>query len=103
MPIQKVTKGELAAKDVESDRCAIELADDRVDALGYVSLVGIVSMGNRYLRMSEERQHLQTVETGAPPHCNPRRRIGRRPEHPSSQESLDPGFGNRPSTPDATA
>ena len=35
MRMQKVTKEELAAMDRDSDRCAIELADARMDVLGY--------------------------------------------------------------------
>ena len=34
MRMRKVTKEELAAMDADSDRCAAELADARVDVLG---------------------------------------------------------------------
>ena len=33
--MKKVVKEELAAMDAESDRCAVELSDARVDVLGY--------------------------------------------------------------------
>jgi maleate isomerase len=66
MRMQKVTKEELAAMDEDSDRCAIELADARVDVLGYACLVATMSMGNGYHRVSEERLHRRTVETRGP-------------------------------------
>jgi len=46
MRMKKVTKEELAAMDADSDRCAAELADARVDVLGYACLVAIMSMGH---------------------------------------------------------
>lgn len=66
MRMQKVTKEELAAMDRDSDRCAVELADARVDVLGYACLVAIMSMGKGYHRVSEERLHRRTVEAGGP-------------------------------------
>ena len=66
MRMQKVTKEELAAMDRDSDRCAIELADARVDVLGYACLVAIMSMGKGYHRVSEQRLHERTVEAGGP-------------------------------------
>ena len=66
MRMQKVTKQELAAMDKDSDRCALELADARVDVLGYACLVAIMSMGNGYHRVSEKRLHERTVEAGGP-------------------------------------
>jgi maleate cis-trans isomerase len=38
MRMQKVTREELEAMDRDSDRCAVELADARVDVLGYACL-----------------------------------------------------------------
>ena len=64
MRMQKVTKEELAAMDADSDRCALELADARVDVLGYACLVAIMSMGPGYHRVSEARLHGRTVEAG---------------------------------------
>ena len=66
MRMQKVTKEELAAMDGDSDRCAIELADARMDVLGYACLVAIMSMGKGYHRVSEERLHKRTIEAGGP-------------------------------------
>jgi maleate isomerase len=66
MRMQKVTAEELAAMDRDSDRCALELADARVDVLGYACLVAIMSMGNGYHRISEQRLHGRTVEAGGP-------------------------------------
>jgi len=37
MRMKKVVKEELAVMDAESDRCAVELSDARVDVLGYVA------------------------------------------------------------------
>jgi maleate isomerase len=45
MRMKKVVKEELAAMDAESDRCALELSDARVDVLGYACLVAIIAMG----------------------------------------------------------
>ncbi len=57
---------ELAAMDGDSDRCALELSDAHVDVLGYACLVAIMSMGNGYHRISEQRLHQRTVENGHP-------------------------------------
>jgi len=66
MRMQKVSKEELEAMDRDSDRCAVELADARVDVLGYACLVAIMSMGKGYHRVSKERLHRRTVEAGGP-------------------------------------
>jgi maleate isomerase len=66
MRMKKVTKEELAAMDADSDRCAAELADARVDVLGYACLVAIMSMGKGYHCQSESRLHAVTVREGAP-------------------------------------
>ena len=66
MRMKKVTKEELAAMDADSDRCAAELADARVDVLGYACLVAIMSMGKGYHCQSESRLHEVTVREGAP-------------------------------------
>ena len=66
MRMKKVTKEELAAMDADSDRCAAELADARVDVLGYACLVAIMSMGKGYHCQSERRLHEVTVREGAP-------------------------------------
>ncbi len=64
MRMKTVKKEELAAMDAESDRCAIELSDARVDVLGYACLVAIMSMGLSYHRSSEARLRERTAENG---------------------------------------
>jgi maleate isomerase len=66
MRMKHVVKEELEAMDRDSDRCAIELSDARVDVLGYACLVAIMSMGRGYHRVSEKRLHQRTVENDAP-------------------------------------
>lgn len=66
MRMKKVTKEELEAMDADSDRCALELSDARVDVMGYACLVAIMSMGRGYHCESEARLHKVTVENGAP-------------------------------------
>ncbi len=66
MRMKHVVKEELEAMDRDSDRCAIELSDARVDVLGYACLVAIMSMGKGYHRVSEKRLHQRTVENDAP-------------------------------------
>ncbi|MCX4744267.1 Asp/Glu racemase [Kitasatospora sp. NBC_01287] len=66
MRMTRVTPEQLKAMDADSDRCALELSDARVDVLGYACLVAIMSMGHGYHRVSEERLHRRTVENGAP-------------------------------------
>ena len=65
MRMQKVTKEELEAMDKDSDRCAAELADARVDIAGYACLVAIMSMGKGYHRQSEARLHQVTAREGS--------------------------------------
>lgn len=66
MRMKKVVKEELEAMDRDSDRCALELSDARVDVLGYACLVAIMSMGLGYHRVSQARLHQRTVENGNP-------------------------------------
>ena len=66
MRMKRVTREELAAMDADSDRCAIELSDARVDVIGYACLVAIMSMGKGYHRQSERRLHDCTRDNGAP-------------------------------------
>src|ERR671915_2469525 len=61
MRMKQVTQEELAAMDADSDRCAAELADARVDVLGYACLVAIMCMGKGYHCESEQRLHDVTV------------------------------------------
>ncbi|MBN3725140.1 maleate cis-trans isomerase family protein [Burkholderia sp. Ac-20379] len=66
MRMKRVVKEELAAMDVESDRCAVELSDARVDVLGYACLVAIMAMGHGYHRVSQARLTARTAENDAP-------------------------------------
>jgi maleate isomerase len=50
-----VVKEELAAMDAQSLRCAAELADARVDVMGYACLVAIMAMGLGYHRESQAK------------------------------------------------
>ena len=65
MRMQKVTKEELAAMDADSNRCAAELADARVDVLGYACLVAIMSMGKGYHCQSESRLRSVALNEGS--------------------------------------
>lgn len=68
MRMKHVKKEELAAMDAESDRCALELSDARVDVLGYACLVAIMAMGRGYHRQSQARLGAATVSNqGAAP------------------------------------
>ena len=53
MRMKHVNKEELAAMDAESDRCALELSDARVDVLGYACPVAIMAMGLGYHHESQ--------------------------------------------------
>jgi maleate isomerase len=66
MRMRQVTQEELAAMDADSDRCAAELADARVDVLGYACLVAIMSMGKGYHCQSETRLSGVTAREGSP-------------------------------------
>src|ERR1700730_7419131 len=66
MRMKKVTKDELAAMDADSDRCALELSDARVDVLGYACLVAIMATGPGYHRSSRDRLERVTASNGAP-------------------------------------
>lgn len=66
MRMKHVTKEELAKMDADSDRCALELSDARVDVMGYACLVAIMSMGHGYHCVSGPRLHKVTEGNGAP-------------------------------------
>ncbi|MFD6876248.1 MULTISPECIES: Asp/Glu racemase [unclassified Streptomyces] len=66
MRMTHVTPEQLKAMDSDSDRCAVELSDARVDVLGYACLVAIMSMGPGYHREAQERLHRRTVDNGGP-------------------------------------
>ena len=65
MRLPNEVKEELAQMDGESDRCAVELSDARVDVLGYACLVAIMAMGHGYHRVSAQRLQTQTAAIGA--------------------------------------
>lgn len=64
MRMKTVSRDELAAMDAESDRCAAELADARMDVVGYACLVAIMAMGPGYHRTSQERLGARTLAEG---------------------------------------
>ncbi len=66
MRMKKVTKEELAAMDKESLRCAAELADARMDVMGYACLVAIMSTGLGYHRESEKKLGMVAEENDGP-------------------------------------
>ncbi|WP_455011038.1 maleate cis-trans isomerase family protein [Pacificispira spongiicola] len=66
MRMRHVTKEELAAMDADSDRCALELSDAKVDVMGYACLVAIMSMGHGYHRASQERLQKVAAENECP-------------------------------------
>jgi maleate isomerase len=66
MRMKRVTREELVAMDADSDRCALELSDGRMDVIGYACLVAIMSMGKGYHRESERRLGAATAGNGAP-------------------------------------
>lgn len=61
-----VVKEELAAMDAQSHRCAAELADARMDVIGYACLVAIMAMGLGYHRQSETALAAVAAEAGGP-------------------------------------
>jgi maleate isomerase len=64
MRMKEVTKEQLEAMDRDSDRCALELSDARMDVMGYACLVAIMSMGPGYHRTSQERLRGVTAANG---------------------------------------
>lgn len=64
MRMKKVTAEELKAMDAESHRCAAELADARMDVIGYACLVAIMSAGNGYHRVSQTNLEKVTSTEG---------------------------------------
>lgn len=66
MRMTEVTKEQLAAMDDDSSRCAIELADARVDVMGYACLVAIMSRGAGYHKVSQDKLEQVALDQGAP-------------------------------------
>ena len=65
MRMKHVTKEELAAMDADSDRCALELSDARVEVMGYACLVAIMAMGLGYHCQSQSRLRSVTEANGS--------------------------------------
>jgi maleate isomerase len=65
MRMKHVTKEELAKMDADSDRCALELSDAKVDVMGYACLVAIMSMGHGYHCVSGDRLTRVAADNGA--------------------------------------
>jgi len=65
MRMKSVTRDELAKMDGESDRCAAELADARVDVIAYACLVAIMSKGAGYHCQSQDRLEGVVRDNGA--------------------------------------
>lgn len=66
MRMKQVTQEELALMDADSDRCALELSDARVDVLGYACLVAIMAQGFNYHRVAEQRLARRAEDNGSP-------------------------------------
>lgn len=64
MRMKEVNAEELAAMDRDSDRCAAELSDARVDVMGYACLVAIMAQGPGYHRESQERLERVAADNG---------------------------------------
>lgn len=66
MRMTQVTKEQLVAMDEDSSRCAVELADARVDVMGYACLVAIMSRGAGYHKTSQDKLEGIVARQGAP-------------------------------------
>jgi maleate isomerase len=66
MRMRQVTKEELADMDAQAARCAVELADARVDVMGYACLVAIMSAGHGYHRIAEAKLSAAAAEADCP-------------------------------------
>lgn len=64
--MQHVTKEELTRMVCDSDRCAQELSDARVDVMAYACLVAIMSQGPGYHEVSEQRLGGIAADSGCP-------------------------------------
>lgn len=61
-----VTRDELFRMIQDSDRAAVELADARVDAIGYACLVAVMAQGHDYFENIENRLVRVAAENGGP-------------------------------------
>jgi maleate isomerase len=64
--LQHVTREELWQMVCDSDRCALELSDARVDAVAYACLVALMSQRAGFHREAEERLGQVAAGNGAP-------------------------------------
>jgi maleate isomerase len=64
MRMKRVTADELAAMDADSDRCAVELADARVDVMAYACLVAIMAAGPGYHARAADRLTRRDADEG---------------------------------------
>jgi maleate isomerase len=64
--LKNVTKEELWQMVCDSDRCALELSDARVDAMAYACLVALMSQPAGFHREAEERLERVAAGNGAP-------------------------------------
>lgn len=64
--MQHVTAEELAKMVSDSDRCALELSDARVDVMAYACLVAIMAQGNGYHEVAERRLAEVAARNGGP-------------------------------------
>ncbi|MCX6386735.1 MAG: Asp/Glu racemase [Solirubrobacterales bacterium] len=62
--MKRVVKEELDAMVQDSDRCAIELSDARVDVIAYACLVAIMAQGVGYHETAERRLASVTADNG---------------------------------------
>ncbi|MFF1832492.1 Asp/Glu racemase [Paenarthrobacter sp. NPDC058040] len=65
MRMTEVTKEQLEAMDDDSQRCAVELADARVDVMGYACLVAIMSRGHGYHEKAQHKLETKAADVGA--------------------------------------
>jgi maleate isomerase len=66
MRMMNVSPEELKRMDVDSDRCALELSDARVDVMAYACLVAIMCQGAGYHKVSQARLSETVKSNNAP-------------------------------------
>jgi maleate isomerase len=66
MRMMKVSPEELKKMDIDSDRCALELSDARVDVMAYACLVAIMCQGAGYHKVSQDRLSKTVQDNQAP-------------------------------------
>lgn len=66
MRMMNVSSEELKRMDIDSDRCALELSDARVDVMAYACLVAIMCQGAGYHKVSQDRLSKTVAGNNAP-------------------------------------